>query len=220
MRTWLWRRFYLYLLDHGFLRLLYSNFYRLPGGLYRTNQPTPSQLRRYKKRYGIKTVFNLRGGNEDNPAWQLEREACDKLGIKMIDLRLLSRSFPYVEDIQAAREAITTAEYPALVHCKSGADRAGLFSVLYRVFRLGEPVEQASSELGLKYGHIRWARTGSLDQFLLEYLKDRKRENRQMRLEEWLVTLYDRDSLKRTRPERGLLERCSNFVVDRILKRE
>ncbi len=220
MKAWLWRRVYLYVLDHGFLRFFYANLYRLPGGLYRSNQPSPSTLRVYQRKYGIRTVFNLRGGNEDNPAWQLERDTCKKLGIEMIDLRLLSRSFPYVEDIQAVQKAIMSAEYPALVHCKSGADRAGLFSVLYRVFRLGEPVEQASRELGLKYGHVRWARTGSLDQFLLEYLKDRKRETRQMRLEEWLVTLYDRDRLKQTRPERSLLERASNFLIDRILRRE
>lgn len=220
MKTWLWQRIYLYLIDHGFLRILYSNLHRLPGGLYRSNQPSPGQLKVLQRRFGIRTVINLRGGDVDNPAWQLERETCDQLGIKLVDLRLFSRSFPYVDDVRSVKEVVLNTEYPALVHCKSGADRAGLFSVFYRIFKLGEPVEQAARELGIRYGHFKWARTGTLDQFFLEFLKDRQKLGRHIQIEDWARSSYDRDRLKSTRPERGLAYRITNFIVDRILRRE
>ena len=81
--------FYLYVTDHGFLRALYSNLHRLPGGLYRCNQPSPRKLAQYKNRFGIKTVVNLRGGDKKNPAWQLEAQACDELGLNLVNLRIL-----------------------------------------------------------------------------------------------------------------------------------
>ena len=52
-----------------------------------------------------------------------------------------------------------------LMHCKSGADRAGLMSVLYRFLHEGVPLKEAKKELSLKYGHIRQAHTGILDYF-------------------------------------------------------
>ena len=42
-------------------------------------------------------------------------------------------------DLTRARELFRTIEYPVLIHCKSGADRAGMMAVLYRHFHLGEP---------------------------------------------------------------------------------
>jgi protein tyrosine/serine phosphatase len=212
------RRFYLYILDHGFLRSLYSNAYQLPGGLIRANQPSPQRLSEYQRDFGIKTVFNLRGGNTQNPAWRLESQACSELGLKMIDLRFLSRSFPHKEDIFAAREAIRQADYPALAHCKSGADRAGFFSVLYRIYRLGEPVAEAMSELGPKFGHFRWSKTGVLDEFFEAYLEAHRTTN--IGFDEWVEQAYDRNALSQKYVHRGVMYRLGDFLVDRILRRE
>ena len=219
MRLKLRRWLYYYFSDHGLLRIFYSNLHRLPGNLYRSNQPSPRRLKILARRYGLKTVVNLRGGDSANPAWQLEQEACKKLGLTMVDLRLFSRSFPYVEDVTNLKQVIETIELPALVHCKSGADRAGLFCVFYRHYRLGQPIKTALTELGLKYGHIKWARTGTLDQFFLEFLRDRHLKKGQGLLE-WVRNDYDRQYLKLTRPERGLIERLSNILLDKILRRE
>jgi protein tyrosine/serine phosphatase len=48
-----------------------------------------------------------------------------------------------------------TLEYPALMHCKSGADRAGIMSVLYAHFRLGLPIREAMDQLSPRYLHIK-----------------------------------------------------------------
>jgi protein tyrosine/serine phosphatase len=209
---------YLYFTDHGILRALYKNFHRLPGDLYRCNQPSPRQLKLYKERYGIRTVVNLRGGDTSNPSWQLESDACQKLGLTLVNLRLLSRSFPEPHQVLEACEVIRNIEYPALVHCKSGADRAGFFSTLYRVVRLGEPVEQAIEEMGIRYGHISWAQTGVLDEFFWAY-RDSLAVNPRS-LASWMENGYERERVKAKSSNRGLVKNLGNFLVNRVLHRE
>lgn len=218
MKFWRSPAFYLYIVDHGFLRLLYANFHALPGGLFRANQPNPAKLERYRRELGIKTVINLRGGDQSNPAWQIEKSTCDALGLKMLNLQLFSRSFPHVHTIKKIKATIDLIDYPALVHCKSGADRAGLFAVLYRMFRLKEPISEARKELSLRFGHIRWARTGVVDLFFDEYEKAYATSG--IGFEEWLETGYDREGLKAAYPDQKLLHRIGNFLLDRLIRRE
>ena len=140
--------------DNGFVRSLYNNFYPLPGGLFRCSQPSPAQIRQYHRRYGIKTIINLRGPNPYG-GYALEREVCRELGIELVAFRLYSRDMPSVEEVLGARDLFRRLAYPALMHCKSGADRAGLGATLYRHFQLGEPIDQIR-ELRKKYGHPRF----------------------------------------------------------------
>ncbi len=58
------------------------------------------------------------------------------------------------------------------MHCKSGADRAGIMSVLYRHYRLGLPIEEALEQLSFKYLHIKQGKTGVLDYTFERYLTD------------------------------------------------
>ena len=73
------------------------------------------------------------------------------------------------------KRLIEDFETPALAHCKSGADRAGMFAVLYCHFRLGQPIEEAKAQLHWTYGHFRSAKTGILDHFFESYLRYRDR---------------------------------------------
>ena len=47
--------------DHGILRIFWTSLFKLPNGMYRCNQPYPYQIEKYKKKYNIKTIINLRG---------------------------------------------------------------------------------------------------------------------------------------------------------------
>jgi protein tyrosine/serine phosphatase len=102
---------------------------------------------------------------------------------------------------------------PALVHCKSGADRAGIFAVLYRHFRLGEPIEIAKKELHWRFGHFRGSRTGILDYFFDQYLVTREPNQTFI---EWVGAAYDRDRIERDFKPAGPI----SFFVDSILRRE
>jgi protein tyrosine/serine phosphatase len=116
--------------------------------------------------------------------------------------------------VLAAKDLFDQIAYPALMHCKSGADRAGVMSVLYQHFRGGQPIEQAVEQLSRKYLHIREGKTGVLDFFFETYLKEGA--PRGLSLIDWVKTDYDRAGLK----ARFLKTWKSRMNLDQLLRRE
>ncbi len=72
----------------------------------------------------MKTIINLRGGRE-NGAWPLQKEAAEAHGIALVEVTLRSREAPDREMLLSLPALLDGVAYPALAHCKSGADRAG-----------------------------------------------------------------------------------------------
>lgn len=199
--------------DHGFLRAAFSNFHWIdPGKMARANQPSPQQVARYAA-MGIKTILNLRGPS-DTGYYHLEREACAANGIAMIDARMHSREPPRKDQILRAKELFDTIEYPALMHCKSGADRAGVMAVLYAHFKMGLPIDQAMEQLSLKYLHVRQGKTGMIDFFFATYLKETAETGKPFL--RWVEEDYDQPRVKAA----FMGEWWANILVDRILRRE
>jgi protein tyrosine/serine phosphatase len=156
--------------DHAYLRVGFQNAHWISPELVRANQPWPFQLKRWQER-GVRTVINLRGGF-DGSFYALERDACHRLGLKMIDFTVTSREIPSREQVLGAKALFDSIEYPALMHCKSGADRAGIMSVLYCHFRLGQPISQAVEQLSPRYLHLKQGKTGVLDYVFERYLTE------------------------------------------------
>ncbi|MFN7263380.1 MAG: fused DSP-PTPase phosphatase/NAD kinase-like protein, partial [Phenylobacterium sp.] len=166
------RRAYLEFLfkDHAFLRLRFSNAHAVSEELYRANQPWPFQLEEWKAR-GIRTVVNLRGGF-DASFYALEKDACARLGLNLVDFTITSREVPSRARVHGAKALCESLESPALMHCTSGADRAGSMSVLYLHFRKGVPIREALAQLSLKYLHVKAGKTGVLDYTFERYLAE------------------------------------------------
>lgn len=198
--------------DHGIFRMLYANSHRISNEAWRSAQPAPHHIGRFA-RAGIRTIVNLRGERQCGSYW-LEQKACARHGIKLVNFQIRSRAAPTREELEGARRLFEEIEYPMLMHCKSGADRAGLMSVLYRFLREGVPLTEAKKELSLRYGHIRQAHTGILDYFFEKYMADNAA--RPMPFFEWVETIYDPDELKRTFRSKGWADR----IVDSVLRRE
>jgi protein tyrosine/serine phosphatase len=156
--------------DHAYLRLGFSNAHWISDELVRTNQPWPFQLKRWAAR-GIRTVINLRGGF-DASFHVLEADACARLGMTLTDFTITSREVPSRERVLGAKRLFETIEYPALMHCKSGADRAGIMAVLYLHFRKELTIAEALSQLSLRYLHMRAGLTGVLDYVFERYLAE------------------------------------------------
>ena len=199
-------------LDHGIFRVLYGNRHRLDAEAWRAAQPAPHQIRAIA-RLGVRTIVNLRGERLCGSYW-LEQAACQRHGIALVNYQVRSRAAPSLEELRGARDLFERIQYPMLMHCKSGADRAGLMSVLYKHLRGGVPMEQAIKQLSLRYGHIRQADTGVLDAFFERYLSDTRA--RPMPFFEWVETVYDPDELKRSFQANGLATR----IVGSVLRRE
>jgi protein tyrosine/serine phosphatase len=199
--------------DHGFLRARFSNFHWIePGQMARANQPSPQAIARYA-REGFRTILNLRG-RSDTGFYALEREACERHGITLIDARMHSREPPSREQVRIAKELFETIQYPALMHCKSGADRAGVMAVLYKHFKMGAPIAEAMEQLSLKYLHVKQGKTGMIDFFFQTYL-DETRANGKAFID-WVEEDYDQQRVKSA----FMGEWWANILVDKILRRE
>ncbi len=198
--------------DHAVLRLGWTNFAPVqPGVLYRSNHPLPGHLQRYVNRVGLRSVINLRGACA-NGSDALSREAAGRLGLEFYDMALESRGAPQRARILRLAEIYRTMARPGLIHCKSGADRAGLAAALYRLIEGGSSA-QALAELSWRYGHIKQSNTGILDAFIETYA--REAEGR-IGFLDWVQTAYDEAALRERFRARGV----ARFVNDRILRRE
>ena len=192
-----WRE--LMLGDHGALRKFYDNTHEVVAGkMWRTYQPSPAHLRRWKER-GVKTVINLRG---DKPSGflHLEREACAALGLDLRTFHVFSREAPSRETLYGARDLFQSIAYPAVMHCKSGADRAGLMAALFLFLHEGRPLDEALEQLSFRYGHIRRAKTGVLDYAFVRYIEFAKANNYalddQGAFFNWIDARYDPAAMK------------------------
>ena len=199
--------------DHGFLRETFQNLHAISDEMWRSNQPNPRQIAEHVRLRGIKTIINLRGPSTRG-YYLLEQEACAENGVDLIDFQVFSRDTPTVEKVLEAKALFERIEYPALMHCKSGADRAGLMSVLYAIFRMSEPVSTAIRQLSKKYLHMREGKTGLLDAFFDTYLEAERATG--ISFENWLNTEYDRVKVK----EDFLKSGQAKWRLDSLLRRE
>lgn len=197
--------------DHGFIRIAYQNFHWIDKDMARAGQPSPDHLKRYAA-MGIKTILNLRGPN-DSGHYVLEKEACEQLGMTLVDFPVKSRDVPLKEQITGAKALYETMAYPALMHCKSGADRAGLMSTLYAHFKMGLPISAALEQLSFKYLHVRQGKTGMIDFFFETYLAQTKEQKPFLA---WVLEDYDPPIVK----SQFMSQWWANILVDKILKRE
>lgn len=180
--------------------------------MVRSNQPSPKQIKAWAEA-GIRTIINLRGGTNSG-FHALEKEACQLYGIKLENFTVKSRDTHPPEVIFGARDLFERIEYPALMHCKSGADRAGFMAALYMHFRKGQRIEQAMQQLSLKTLHVKLGKTGMLDFFFQSYLDCAAIEP--ISFTEWVDTKYDPVAIKAAFMESWI----GNVLVEKILRRE
>ena len=200
------------LVDHAIFRVAFSNLGTvIPGRLYRGNHPTPARIRRLARDVGLRTVINLRGATGTG-SYYLSRDATMKLGLEYVDLSLESRGAPQRERILRLHDIYRAMPGAGLLHCKSGADRAGLAAGLCLLFE-GGSARDALRQLSWRFGHIRQARTGILDAFFMRYQRDG--EGRKPFFD-WLDQDYDEAALRRDFHANGL----ASFINDWVLAHE
>ena len=199
--------------DHAYLRLGFQNAHWISPEMARCNQPWPFQLKAWKRR-GVRTVINLRGGLK-NSSYALEKDACERLGLTLVNLDANSREVPKRKTVLEARDLFESIEYPAVMHCKSGADRAGAIAVLYAHFRLGQPIRQAMSQLSGRFLHVKAGKTGVIDYGFERYLADG--EPAGLSYLDWVMSdAYDPAKLKADFHAQW----WATLLTDKLLRRE
>jgi len=201
--------------DHAWLRLGFQNAHWVSPELIRTNQPWPFQLKRWRD-MGVKTVINLRGGGYPTSFYLLEKDACARLGMTLIDFAVSSREAPSRAQVEGAKALFERVQYPAVMHCKSGADRAGVMSVLFAHFHMGLPLREAvARELSFRTLHVKQGKTGVIDYTFERYFEEG--EPAGLSFLQWVQrSEYDPKALKATF-QAGMI---GTLISDRLLRRE
>lgn len=118
------------------------------GQVYRSATMPPEILQSKVRRYGIRSVIDLRKPGDDVIA---ERASLSELGVRHFSLP--SHQVPSEEVVRGFLEIMDRLEYrPVLIHCNNGIERAVLFSAIYRVEYEGWSNEGARSTAYLRSG--------------------------------------------------------------------
>lgn len=201
------------LVDHGIFRTFYNTRSRVSPRMWRSSQPWPYQLRAAAEA-GVKTVINLRGRRRCG-AYYLEVATCQALGLTLIDAPIGSREAPRRDRVLTALDLFDSIAYPALMHCKSGADRAGFMAALFLLTAEGRPLAEAMGQLSWRYGHIKAAKTGILDAFFAAYAAYAAGPAPRP-FRDWVTEIYDPAALSA-----GFkADWWANRVTDTLLRRE
>ena len=201
-----------FFIDHAFFRIGWSNWAAVvPGRLYRSNHLTPRRLAKAAERYHLRTVINLRG-ERPTGSNALSVDAASKLGLTHIYMAFESRGAPHRDRILRIADIYRTMQEPALIHCKSGADRAGLAAGLFLLLNGGNSAD-ALRQMSWRFGHVARSRTGILDAFFVKYAREGEGKKSFI---DWVRDDYDEMALCRDFAAGGL----ASFLNDRILARE
>lgn len=211
MKAWLYAMF----VEHNFTNIVRLGFYKISDGVYRSSQPTMWQLGRYAKKYGIKTILNLKGPNTNSAYYAFEVEKCRKLGIRLVDINIASRNITDVSKMRLAKEIFDQIEYPAWMHCKAGADRTGIYATLFQHFKLGMPIAQTDQLKLWPFGHIKHSQAGKFDYYLEKYL-EYQQSHPEVGFLEWSETVADYAKMNKEFKPGGF----ANFINEYVLRRE
>lgn len=180
--------------DHAVLRKVWTNFFQVAPGVYRSNQPTHERFVRLKAN-GVRAILNLRGA-AGAAHYLVEEESCRALGLSLVNCSLQARDAAPPETILAVIRAFREIDKPFVMHCKSGADRAGFASAIYLLVIERRPMAEARKMLGVKYLHLKWSRAGILDYILDQY--EAREAQSPIGFEQWVATEYDHLALQAT----------------------
>jgi protein tyrosine phosphatase (PTP) superfamily phosphohydrolase (DUF442 family) len=111
-------------------------------------------LARLVHKYAIKTIVNLRGVDLGATWYRSETNESQRLGVTHLDFALSATRETTDEQIDEILTALNCAPKPVLIHCRSGADRAGLISALYLYSLECKSPEVAGRQLSILCGHV------------------------------------------------------------------
>lgn len=162
-----------------------------PGKVYRAAQP--QRVARLVRDYRLASVLNLRGGSPADAWYAAEVKACVREGIAFYDLPLVATRRPSRAELLVLLDLLQRCPYPLLIHCKSGSDRTGLASALYRLSVLAEPPDRASEAFSVWRGHFPVGGPELLQQPIKEYsawLQARRVPHTPERFRRWVEQDY------------------------------
>jgi len=129
-----------------------DNFHTvIPGEIYRSAQLSPGKLEKVVAEHGIRTVISLRRPRPDQGWYGKEKAVAESLGIVHHDIAMDLTFSPRIDHLLELRDLIQNAPRPLLVHCKAGADRTGLASIMVKLLDGSSSLAEAREQVSWKY---------------------------------------------------------------------
>ena len=158
-------------------RVLYveeqGNFHAITAGeAYRSAQLDRGELEYYIRKYGIRSIINLRGEHPDKSWYRDEIEISTELGVMHYDFPLSASNEPGPDMVRKLIATFRNAPRPVLIHCMGGADRSGLAAAIWKVVIDNEPKAKAEEQLSILYGHLPVGKTTAMDRFFRKWAGD------------------------------------------------
>lgn len=152
---------------------VFDNFRSIEEGrIYRSAQLDAETFNLVFDQYGIRTVVNLRGENDQELWYQNEVAATQAAGVKLVNIAMSADKLPARDTLLKLWDTFQTAQYPILIHCQAGADRTGAAAAIWRMEIRGDSRQVAAAELSPLYGHFA-ARHPAMDQLVRMFQPDR-----------------------------------------------
>lgn len=125
----------------------------VPGQVYRSSQPSPAFLDRTVREKNIRCVLKLNSPKESD--WSRDESAeAGQLGVKFIAIPMGATRLPRRDELLSLIEAINLAPRPLLIHCKIGADRTGVASMLVAMHDGATFDDAVAAQLTWRYMHV------------------------------------------------------------------
>lgn len=184
---WVWIVFclgFVVLCTGAYTGLLGSNFRVVEAGrFYRSGILNRDELERVIRTNEIRTVINLCGSQPSKQWYRDEVEFCEQARVAHFDLRLAGGREPSKRRVLELLALFDGAPTPMLVHCGSGADRAGFASAVFRIVESNaRPSEAISDQLSVRYGHVGILNGRGVEQFFERFESEANGKT----LREWL----------------------------------
>jgi protein tyrosine/serine phosphatase len=198
--------------DHGIFRIFWRSWEELPGKMFRSNQPYPFQIKNDIKKHKIKSIINLRGERHCS-SFYLEQDFCHKNNLTLYNFPISSRDLPDKKKLLDFNILLQKIEYPCVMHCKSGADRAGLAAALYLIYQKNYSLLDAKKQLSFKHLHIKYAKTGILDYFFCKVIEQDIKNK--LDFLDWIKAKYNKKKHKEDFKVNSLLDLIINIIFRR-----
>ncbi len=141
------------------------------GVLYRSGQLSGKTFDFYIKKYGIKTVINLRGEHPEANWWQQEKEVTEKNNVSLYNISLCASKLTSKKNLKTILNIFDTAPRPMLVHCRVGVDRTGEVAALWTMDQQHKKTSIALKELSIWHRHVSFLHPAK--RFLIEHWQGR-----------------------------------------------
>jgi protein tyrosine phosphatase (PTP) superfamily phosphohydrolase (DUF442 family) len=122
----------------------------IPGEIYRSAQPSVSELSRWTNALGLRSLLNLRRGG--GGLLEDERQFAAEHALEYHLVGMSSGGMPPPAALRGVVRALDSAPRPLLLHCGAGIERSGLAATLARLLAGDDPAS-ARAELSLARGY-------------------------------------------------------------------